>query len=63
LALVEDLQALLVQALLERELVFEFFGFVQVDVGGSNTVPLYSARRIESSGRAAALGAAPLIEA
>jgi hypothetical protein len=37
LAFVEDLEALFIEALFERELVFEFFCWLRYDIGASNT--------------------------
>ena len=42
LALIENLEALLVHALLERELIFEFFRLRRSDVGSCNANPLHS---------------------
>ncbi len=48
LTFIENLEALFVHALFERELVFfEVFRRRRCDVGCSNEIPLYSMRRIE----------------
>jgi hypothetical protein len=42
LALIEDLEALFIHTLLERELVFFFFDFGRSDLGCADVNPLYA---------------------